>query len=142
MKVTSLPPVAPPATTAFALYAPREGTSDPLSVNSVENSDSAIIGHNIGFYLQRLIPGAEGDPTDKGSKVEIHWVTGVAGTENLIARVYVQARSITYPYPDVHTTRNGTDMVGDGAYTKVRIKRYEMGSGNPEIDVELHGYLV
>jgi len=141
LKVSGSPPVPPPATTPFGLYAPRLGTSDPLVVGGTEDSDSEAIGNGEKFYLQQLVPGAEGDPSDKGSKVEIYWVTGAGEVEHLLTRRYVQARSISYLYPNWHTTRDGTSMVGDGTYTKIRIRRTRMGGGSPEIDVELYGYL-
>jgi len=134
-KAQLTPPVAPPSTT------PKTVTSStPLTVtgNSTHTADY-IIPSGKTFHMQQVVCGAEGDPNERGSKVEIFYVDS-SSVEHLVERIYLQSTTQYGIYPDTDSARDGTLMSGNGTTTLIRINRIRLGGGNAEIDVVLRGY--
>lgn len=109
----------------------------PLDVSSSETTDYTITNGKT-FYLQQISAGAEGDPTEKGSKITVQYYDG--STYHVLLRIYIMGESITTTYPDVMETRDGTDMDGDGSTKYIRVTRENFGGSSKEIDCVLYGY--
>ncbi len=132
-KVQSTPPVAPPAATAITVAA-----ATPLSVSGSHSTDYTITNAKT-FIMQQLVCGAEGDPSEKGSKVEVHYVDS-GSVEHLVERIYITGFTQYGIYPDTSKARDNTSFTGNGSTTKIRIKRIRMGGSGQEIDVVIRGY--
>ena len=139
VRVSSSPPKPPPGTTEY-VFAQDDANLSIGPVPSTHDTISAVIGNGVKLYLQIMTIGAAGDPSEKGSKVEFFWVTGSTPVEHLIERLYATGASLSLQLPDVHKARDGTAMVGDGANTKLIIRRTRLSTSNGEIDASLRGY--
>ncbi|MHA2334281.1 MAG: hypothetical protein ACXAEU_19795, partial [Candidatus Hodarchaeales archaeon] len=109
----------------------------PLEVASLETHNYTITNGKT-FYIQQIVVGAEGDPTEKGSKVEVHYFDGT--TEHLIDRLYITGFTAFGSYPDASLARDDTELVGDGSTKTIRVKRIRMSGGTQEVDVVIRGY--
>jgi hypothetical protein len=116
---------------------------DPLEVgpNPIFIDEDYTIPDGKTFYLQFVLVGTVGDPSEKGSKVEVFYIDN-SSVLHIISRIYVVGQ--TQPpiiYPDITTTRDGTTMVGaSGGNTKIRVRRTRMSVSAQEIDAEIRGY--
>jgi hypothetical protein len=140
LKVAAQPPTAPPGTTPFVLPGDTPLVVGPVPV--YEESASAVIGNGVKLYLQTLLAGAAGDPSEKGSRVEVLWEEGATPTRHLVTRVYVLGQSVLYTFPDVQVARDGTAMTGNGSNTKLILRRERLSVAAAEIDAEIRGYTV
>jgi len=131
-KVSTSPPEAPAATTPVTI----DGSS-PLSLSGTDTEDW-IIPNGETFTMSQLTAGSEGDPTEKGSKVEVLYVDA-ASVEHLISRVYLTGFT-TEIYPNTSQARDGTVMTGNGTTTLIRIYREHFGGGTRELDAVVRGY--
>jgi hypothetical protein len=128
-KVQVTPPVAPPTATPVTIDA-----SIPLDVGSHDTTYTITSGKT--FVIQQIVAGAEGDPTEKGSKIEVYFDDG---TERLIERIYITGFTQYGVYPDTQTSRDGTILAGNGSNELV-VRRQKLGGSNKEIDVVIRGY--
>lgn len=138
LRVAAQPPSPPPGTTEFVL-----ASDTPLAVGpnpSYQESESAAIGNSDNLYIQSFSAGAAGDPSEKGSKVEVYWREGVGPTDHLIGRIYLSGQTVVQTLPDVNKTRDGTALTGDGSTTKLVIRRERLSNSAQEIDAEVRGY--
>jgi len=111
--------------------------SSPIDVSGSETYEYTITNGKT-FTLAAATIGAEGDPTEKGSKVEISYVDS-GGTPHLIERVYITGFTVQI-FPGTNEARDGTVMVGNGTTTKIRIVRFRFGGSTAEIDAIARGY--
>jgi len=127
------PPVVPAATTPVTISA-----DSPLSLSTVETAEHTIADGK-SFHLQQVVYGAEGDPTEKGSRIDVIYFDGT--TEHVIERVYVTGftRQIT---PDTRVARDGTALgPGDaGGTKKIRVRRTRLSTSPQEVDAVVRGY--
>lgn len=131
-KVQQVVPPPPPGVDRTLIAA-----DDPLSITGTHDTEY-IITTGKTFYLQHIAVGAEGDPTEKGSKIEIYYKED--STEHIVERVYVTGFTQYGIYPDTDISRDGTSLTGDGT-AKIIIRRSRMGASSAqEIDVVLRGY--
>jgi hypothetical protein len=136
--VAAKPPSAPPGTTAFVLAA-----DTPLIVGPVPNfreTVSPVIGNGLELYLQTVSAGAAGDPSENGSKVEVYWREGATPTDHLITRIYLSGQTVNEVLPNVHHSRDGTALTGNGSNTSLVIRRERLSVSAQEIDAEVRGY--
>lgn len=131
-KFTLTPPEPPAATTPVTI----DG-GNPLDLSGTDTEDW-IIPNGETFTFTQLIAGAEGDPTEKGSKVEVRYVDS-SSVEHLISRVYITGFT-TEIYPQTSQARDGTALTGDGVTTAIRIYREHFGGGTRELDAVVRGY--
>lgn len=131
-KVSVSPPPAPPGTTEVIISA-----DSPLSMTGTVTT-SHIIANGKIFHIQQLTAGAEGDPNEKGSKVEVYYYDGT--TEHLVERVYIVGFTQFGIYPDTAKARDGTIMIGDGTTKEIRIKRNRLGGNALEVDAVVRGF--
>lgn len=141
VRVASQPPSPPPGTTEFVLAQP-EANLEVGPFPRFHETVSAAVGNNVELYLQSFTAGAAGDPSEKGSKVEIYWREGAGPTDHLISRIYLSGQTVVQTLPDVHKARDGTAMIGDGTTTKLVLRRERISWSAQEIDGEIRGYLV
>lgn len=139
LRVASQPPSPPPGTTEFVL-AQDEADLIVGPTPSFDETESATIGNGVDLFLQFLSAGAAGDPSEKGSKVEVYWREGAGPTDHLIERVYLSGQTVNVTLPDVHKARDGTVLTGDGSTTKLVIRRERLSTAAQEIDAEVRGY--
>jgi len=140
VKVAARPPVPPPGTTEFVL-SQDEAELVVGPVPSYEETVSAAIPENYTLHLQIITAGAGGDPSEKGSKVEVYWREGVSPTDHLVERLYLIGASVSVILPNVTKARDGTVMTGDaGGTTKVVIRRERLSTSASEIDAVVRGY--
>lgn len=140
LKVSSQPPKPPPGTTVFTLAVPDvdlEISAPP----TYHEHESAIIGNALNLILQVFSSGAMGDPSERGSRVDILWREGAGPTDHVVARMYIGGQSLSFILPDVNTARDGAQLLGDGATTKLVIRRYRLSNADSEVDVEVRGYI-
>lgn len=131
-KVQQVIPPPPPGIERVTVAA-----DNPLSITGIHDTEY-IITTGKTFYLQHIAVGAEGDPTEKGSKIEVYFKEN--STEHIVERVYVTGFTQYGIYPDTSTARDSTTMLGDGT-SKLIIRRSRMGASSAqEIDVVLRGY--
>jgi len=88
--------------------------------------------------LEYLVAGAEGDPTAKGSKIEVLYYDGAA--EHLVERIYLMGESVSV-YPNTSSARDGTAMTGNGSTKKVYLRRHRMSGTAQEVDAVARGYV-
>jgi hypothetical protein len=141
LRVASQPPSPPPGTTEFVL-AQDEADLVVGPSPSFEEEESAAIGNGLNLYLQTFTAGAAGDPSEKGSKVELYWREGGGPTDHLIARIYLTGQTVLETLPDVNKARDGTQLTGDGSTTKLVLRRERISTSAAEIDGEVRGYYV
>jgi len=137
-------PAQPPAVATVLTFAVNDALLDVGSggaVPSPHTSLGAIIGNGINVYLQSAVIGTEGDTSENGSVIELYWRTA-GPIDHLISRFYVAGESLEIIYPDIHTTRDGTVMVGDGVNTRLIVVRRRLSAAALEIDFDLRGYTI
>jgi len=139
LKVTASPPQPPPNTAEFVL----SQVEAQLVVSTTSDSLSAPIPNGHTLNLQLFAAGSAGDPSEKGSKVEVFWQDGAPGSEvlHVVERVYVMGQTLSIILPDVSKARDGTLMVGDSnGYGKLLVRRTRMNPSPLEVDFVVHGY--
>lgn len=132
-KVYSLPPAPPADTTPVTIPA-----DTPLAINQDTHHDY-VIPNGKTFYLQQIVVGAEGDPTEKGSKVEVSYFDGTS--YHVIERLYFTGFTQYGSYPDIGMARDGTALVGNGSTKKIRVSRIRLSGSTEEVDCVVRGYL-
>lgn len=133
---TVVAPASPPAaSTPISISQPEAN----LNVSNFANTDY-VIPNGQTFYLQQLTAGAEGDPTEAGSRVDVLYLDA-ASAEHLITRIYVAGQTLSVAYADVSSARDGTALAGNGTTTRIRLRRIRKGGGSQEIDAEIRGYI-
>jgi hypothetical protein len=125
-----IPP--PPAGGTPVTFAQNDANLDVSS----SHDTTYTITNTKTFVVQQVVVGAEGDPNEKGSKVEIYYNNG---TEHLVDRIYISGTSLYGSYPDTSEARDGTSLVGNGAHTLI-IRRTRLGGAALEIDAVVRGY--
>jgi len=137
--VAARPPKAPPGTTEFVLSQSEANlVVGPSPV--YHETESSVIANGDNLYLQTVIGGAAGDPSEKGSKVEVYWREGAGPTDHLISRIYLMGQTVIETLPDVNKTRYGPAMTGNGTNTKLVVRRERISTSAQEIDAEVRGY--
>lgn len=136
LQSTVSPAVAPAASTPVTIAQPEA----QLSINN--NHDTIyIIPSGVTFYLQQVVAGAEGDPTEAGSKVEVYYRDAVT-ILHLVTRLYIVGQTLAITYGDVSQARNGTAMTGDGTNTQVVLRRTRQSGQSQEVDAVIRGYVL
>jgi hypothetical protein len=138
IRVATAPPSAPPGTTEFVLAG-----DDPLvmgGTDSPDDSDSAVVGNGVNLYVQTIVAGAAGDPSEKGSRIDLLWVEGGGPTEHLIERIYIRGSTLPVTLPDVNKARDGTALTGNGSNTFLRLRRIRLSNADQEVDAVVRGY--
>jgi hypothetical protein len=140
LKVASQPPSPPSGTTEFILA--QDDANLEVGPSPVyHETESAVVGNGVVFNLQLVVAGAAGDPSERGSKVELFWREGAGPTDHLITRVYLVGASLALTFPSVSQARDGTAMIGNGTNTKVVLVRTRLSTAAQEIDAEVRGFL-
>jgi hypothetical protein len=139
LRVASQPPQPPAGTTEFVL-AVSEGDLEISAPPAYHETESTAIGSSVELYLQSFTAGAGGDPSERGSRIDVLWREGAGPTDHVIERVYISGQSVTITLPDVHKARDGTTMIGDGSTTKLVIRRYRLSNAVQEVDAIVRGY--
>jgi len=129
------PPVPPPGTTEVVLSAdnPLE-----LSGSNSPHDTEHVIGSGDTFHLQILVAGAGGDPSEKGSRVDLIYDDG---TEHVVERLFLLGASVSIVFPDSTKARDGTVMAGTGT-EKLILRRYRLSNAGQEVDSVVRGYEV
>lgn len=138
VSVTTHLATAPPGTSPFVLDA-----SSPLNVGPVpsyQETLGAIVANGYDLHIQFVAAGAEGDPSEKGSKVEVYWREGVGPTDHLVERIYVRGSTVSLSIPDSNLARDGTAMTGNGSNTRLVVRRIRLATSEQEIDGVVRGY--
>jgi hypothetical protein len=133
-KVVTAPAPPPPGGTAVTIAG-----DSPLSVSTIEVTNY-IIPNGVTFYVQQIVAGAEGDPTEKGSKIEVYFYDGT--TEHIVDRIYITGFTQYGSYPNTGSSRDGTMMTGNGTTKTIRVKRIRIGGSAQEIDAVVRGYYI
>lgn len=139
LRVASQPPSAPPGASEFVL-AILDANLVIGAPPTYHETVSAVIGNGVDLYLQLFTTGAAGDPSERGSRVDLLWREGVGPTDHVIERSYVSGQSVTVILPDVSKARDGTSLTGNGTNTKLLIRRYRLSNSNQEVDAIVRGY--
>jgi hypothetical protein len=139
LKVAARPPVAPAGTTEFILSVP-DGSLSIGAPPVYHDAESAVIANGANLYLQSFTAGAAGDPTEKGSRVDLLWKEGAGPTYHTIDRMYVAGQSVTLVLPDTHEARDGTVLTGNGSNTRLVLRRYRLSNASQEVDGIIRGY--
>lgn len=139
LRVANQPPQPPPGTTAFVL-AVLETNLEIGAPPTYHETESSAVANNAELHLQLFTAGAAGDPSERGSRVDIFWREGGGPTDHVIERMYVSGQSVTITLPDVHQSRDGTALTGDGSTTKLVIRRYRLSNADAEVDAIVRGY--
>jgi len=137
LRVASQPPSPPPGTTEFVLSQSDTVLEIGLA-DSPHDTESAVIGNGVDLYLQSFSSGAAGDPSERGSRVDIVWTA--SSVEHVVARLYIAGQSVERTLSDVNKARDGTTMTGNGTDTKLIIRRYRLSNADQEVDAEVRGY--
>lgn len=140
--VASAPPGAPPGATEFVLAVDEDEISVGTGgdVASPHTTVGSIIENGATCNLQLIVGGTGGDPTVKGSKIEVYWREGAGPTDHLIERVYVAGQTVSIVLPDTSKARDGTSMVGNGTNTRIVVVRTRLSTAMQEIDFAVRGY--
>lgn len=138
--VASRPAIPPPDTTEFVL-SQDDADLEIRGNDSPDDTESAVVEDGVNLYLQTFLAGAAGDPSEKGSRVDVLWREGAGPTDHVVERLYVSGQTTTLQLSDVNKARDGTVLTGDGATTKLVIRRYRLSSSKQEVDVSVRGYL-
>ena len=139
LKVASRPPQPPAGSDEFVL-AINEGELEISAPPAYHEDESSVIGSGDKLYLQLFTAGAAGDPSERGSRVDILWREGAGPTDHVIERMFVSGQSVTITLPDVHKTRDDTEMTGNGTNTKLVIRRYRLSNSSQQVDSVVRGY--
>lgn len=134
-KMSIVAPEPPPNVAQIVIDA-----STPLELGGAESPNDTV--HTIAagktFHLQSMKSGAQGDPTEGGSRVDAIYVDSV-GVEHLIDRDYISAFTVPVN-PNTSIARDGTSMVGNGVDTKIIIRRIRLSNGKLEVDSVAKGF--
>ena len=135
VSVTVAPPPAGGSAIAYA-------ADTPLVVSNTEDSDF-VLPDGKTLHIQQVVAGAAGDPSEKGSVVEIYYVDA-SSVEHLVDRIYTAGFTEFGNYPDTSITRDGTELLGDtsGTDTLIRIRRRRIAGASAEIDAVVRGYTI
>jgi len=138
VSVTTYPITAPPGTTPFVVAAdtPIEVGPNPVYRETL----GAVVAANTDLHVQFLAAGAAGDPSEKGSKVELYWREGAGPTDHLVERIYVSGATVSLSLPNTNLARDGTAMTGNGANTRLVVRRERLAVSAQEIDAVVRGY--
>jgi len=139
LRVASQPPQPPAGTTEFVLAVP-DGSLEISAPPDYHETESSVIGSSVDLYLQSFTAGAGGDPSERGSRIDILWREGAGPTDHVVERVYISGQSVTITLPDVHKARDGQALTGDGTTTKLVIRRYRLSNADQEVDAVVRGY--
>lgn len=126
---------APPPPLASTPVAIENAT--PLSTTGTTTVDYTIT-NGTTFTLSSVSLGVEGDPTEKGTKLEVFYVDS-GGTPHIIERIYAAGFTVE-KFPNTNRARNGTLMVGNGVNTLIRVIRTRLSGGSLEVDGLVRGY--
>jgi len=96
-----------------------------------------VIPNEKKLYVTQIVVGCQGDPSVDGSKCELIFNDG---SDHLLERVYVMGLT-TFNYPNVCTTRDGTEMIGNGTNTFI-VRRIRLSVAEQEIDAVARGYII
>jgi hypothetical protein len=131
--VVPYPPVCPSTATEINIYA-----DNPLELSNANSPHTTeyVIANGQTFKLQRVIMGAEADPSEKGCMVELIYKDA---SEHLLARFFTEPTS-EIQYADLDHARDGTVMVGDGSTKKVLVRRSRLSSSKQRVDIHVQGY--
>jgi hypothetical protein len=132
-KVSITPPQPPASAIPIQINA-----DTPLNVSSTITSSYLIPSGSV-FHMQQVTAGSEGDPNEKGSKVEVYYSSSISG-EKIIERIYINGFSQFGSYPDTAFTRDGTAMSGSNS-GRIIVKRIRLGGQSLEIDCVVRGFL-
>lgn len=130
-KVILAPAPVPPGGTPITIAA-----DNPLSLNSTHETLYTITTGK-SFKLQQIVFGAEGDPTERGSKLEV--IFRNASGDHVIERLYVTGFSQYVNYADVGKSRDGNVLSGNGT-NKIVVRRMRLSGSSQEIDVVVRGF--
>jgi hypothetical protein len=131
-KVSIVAPAAPPNTTPVSI-----DNSTPLPITGTTDVYYAIT-NNKTFTVMQLIGGAEGDPTEKGTVVEIFYDD--IGTLRIIDRLYLSGQTVSV-YPNTSQARDGTALTGNAGGTKrILLRRRRLSNSAQEVDAVVRGY--
>jgi hypothetical protein len=133
---------------AKAILTPPKPPDGATNV-TVDASSPLVIGPNPDFhdtdhviatgdtlYLQYIAAGAQGDPSEAGSKIEVIFNDG---TDHIVERIYFTSQTVYVLLDDVCEARDGTVMVGNGT-NYLRVHRERMSNSGQEIDAVVRGY--
>jgi hypothetical protein len=70
----------------------------------------------------------------------VYWREGAGPTDHLISRIYLTGQTVNLVLPNVHETRDGTSMTGNGTNTYIVIRRERLSTSAQEIDAEVRGF--
>ena len=135
----SVSPPEPPLTSGgrILVYA-----DNPVIVPGNQARDTVfVIDDTKRLFIQQVIVGAEGDPTESGSTIRLYYSPDGGTTELLIQKFYVGGQSYTITFPNLDETRDGTPI--DGVATgqgQLIVRRERQGGGNQEIDATVICY--
>ena len=134
-KVSISAPMVPPATTAVIVAA-----DTPLAIGSGSSPHDTeyVISNGTTFTLQSIVAGAEGDPAEGGSRIDVVYVDS-GSTEHLVSREYINGFT-TVIYPDTSKARDNTTMTGNGTTTKIIVRRVRLSGGSVEVDAVARGF--
>lgn len=138
VKTVNTPPVPPPNATAVAVS--QDDTY--LSIDGTDSPDDTeyTIPNGKTFYLQNLLGGAEGDPSEKGSRLDAVYIDS-SSVEHVISRLYLVGQTISSVFADTPVARDGTQMNGNGSSTKIVLRRIRLSNAAQEVDGEIRGYI-
>jgi hypothetical protein len=132
-KVSITDPEPPAATTAVLIPA-----YDPLEISATDDTEY-VIPDGKRLTIQTVYVTAEGDPTVKGSGVNI--VYDMNGTEELVTMIHIMGQPYSQ-YPNTAVTFDGTYLDGNTAGTnKVIVRRLRFSNNSLEVVGVVRGYL-
>ncbi|MCU0912935.1 MAG: hypothetical protein MUC88_00055 [Planctomycetes bacterium] len=134
LRVAAAPPKPPGASTEVVL-----ASDDPLSITSDDYDEYTIPDGKI-FHLQNISCGAEGDPSERGSRIDV--IFNDNGTMRYVERVYIAGSSVFETLPDTSKSIDGTTMLGDGSTKKIRLLRHRLSGAAQEVFAVIRGYVV
>jgi hypothetical protein len=131
--VVPYPPVCPSTAVEVKIFA-----DNPLEISNSNSPHTVehLIPNGKTFRLQRVIMGAENDPSEKGCMVEIFYKDS---SEHLVSRYFTEPTT-EIMYADVGSARDGTAMVGDGSTKKILVRRTRLSSSKQRVDVFVQGF--
>ena len=103
-EVSTIPPIPPLGASEFTVSA-----DTPLSITGTHDTEY-VVTTGKAVRIQQISAGAEGDPTEKGNKVEVIFNDG---TEHLVERVYITGFTQSGIYPNTSKARDGTPITGN-----------------------------
>jgi hypothetical protein len=111
----------------------------PLAINTTSQT-VYVIAAGKTFTLTQIEAGAEGDPTENGSRVDVLY-RDAAAVEHLISRVYVLGFGQFLIFPNAAVARDGTPLVG-ATTEAIILRRTRLSGGFLEVDAVARGYEV